>query len=69
MLADGFTKPEHLAAARLGRCATPLGSMAEAAVQSLIEASAQYRLQRKSKRLHQCVQVQGREHNLKKCLR
>ncbi|MDB6073100.1 MAG: hypothetical protein JWO89_740 [Verrucomicrobiaceae bacterium] len=61
MLADGFIKRERMAEARLGRCATPLASMGEAAVQSLIEASAQYRLQRKSKRLHQCVQVQGRE--------
>ncbi len=61
MLSDGFTKPVHLAAARLGRCASPLAAMNEAAVRSLIQASAQYRLKRKSRRLHQCVQVQGRE--------
>lgn len=61
MLSDGFTKPVHLAAARLGRCATPLASMGEAAVRSLLESSAQHRLKRKSRRLHQCVQVQGRE--------
>ncbi|MDB6137142.1 MAG: hypothetical protein JWO94_214, partial [Verrucomicrobiaceae bacterium] len=61
MLGDGFIKPGHLAAARLGRCATPLASMGEAAVRSLVEASAQHRLKRKSNRLHQCVTAQGRE--------
>ena len=61
MLSDGFVKPAGLAAARLGRCASPLASMPEAAVASLVEASAQYRLQRKSARVHGCVQAHGRE--------
>ena len=61
MLSEGFTRPTHQAAARLGRCASPLDRMGEPAVRSLLEASAQHRLHRKSRRLHQCVQVQGRE--------
>jgi len=61
MLGDGFVRPAHLAAARLGRCATPLRAMGEASLQSFLEASAQFRLLRKSKRLHQCVTAHGRE--------
>lgn len=61
MLNDSFARPVGLAAARLGRCASPLASMAEASVRSLIEASAQHRLQRKSRRLHQCLLAHGRE--------
>ncbi len=61
MLSEGFVKPAGLAAARLGRCATPLSAMPEAAVASLVEASAQHRLQRKAARMHACVQAHGRE--------
>jgi len=51
----------QLAAARLGRCATPLREMDERRVADLLESSAQYRLQKKSKRLHQWVAAHGRE--------
>ncbi len=61
MLGDGFVQPTSLAAARLGRCATPLKEMGEAAVRSLLESSAQHRLMLKSKRLHQGVTSHGRE--------
>ncbi len=61
MLGDAFAKPVHLAAARLGRCATPLRAMGETSLRSFIEASAQFRLLRKSKRVHQCVTAHGRE--------
>jgi len=50
-----------LAAAHLGRCATPLREMEAARVQSMLEAAAQYRLQRKSRRLHRSVAAHGRE--------
>lgn len=55
-------RPNHgLAAARLGRCHTPLSGMEADKVQSILEAAAQYRLERKSQRLHRCVEAQGRE--------
>jgi hypothetical protein len=60
-LTDGFVRPGPLAPARLGRCSTPLSHMGEAAVQSLLEASAQYRLQRKSHRLHLTIAAHGRD--------
>lgn len=50
-----------LAAARLGRCAVPLLEMEEGRVQSIIECAAQYRLGRKSLRLHRSVEAHGRE--------
>lgn len=64
---DVATLPDHakpnrgLAAARLGRCHTPLGEMEPAQVQSMLESAAQYRLERKSLRLHRCVAAHGRE--------
>lgn len=64
---DAATLPDHakpnrgLAAARLGRCHTPLGEMEPAQVQSMLESAAQYRLERKSLRLHRCVAAHGRE--------
>ena len=61
MLNEGFVRPQGLATARLGRCAMPLGSMKESAVRSLIEASAQHRLQRKSNRLYHGIKAHGRE--------
>lgn len=61
MLTDHTVPLGRLAPARLGRCAVPLQTMAEPAVQSLIEAAAQRRLMAKSRRIHQCVSAQGRE--------
>jgi hypothetical protein len=61
MLASDARPNRSLAAARLGRCATPLHEMEAARVQSIIESAAQYRLELKSKRLHRCVAAQGRE--------
>jgi hypothetical protein len=50
-----------MAVARLGRCHAPLSEMESARVQSMLESAAQYRLERKSLRLHRCVQAHGRE--------
>lgn len=47
------------AAARLGRCGIPLRTMDDARVQSLLESAAQYRLERKSRRLHRSIEAQG----------
>ena len=64
---DATTLPEHakpnrsLAAARLGRCHSPLSDMAPSHIQSMLESAAQYRLERKSLRLHRCVAAHGRE--------
>ena len=58
----GSAKPNRgLAAARLGRCHTPLSEMENSRIQSLLESSAQFRLERKSERLHRSVEAQGRE--------
>lgn len=54
-------KPRRMAEARLGRCATPLREMGDACVTSLLEAAAQYRLQRKGERLHALAGIHGRE--------
>ncbi len=61
MLADHARPSHQQAAARLGRCATPLREMDERHVASMLESAAQFRLQRKSRRLHQLVAVHGRE--------
>lgn len=61
MLASDAKPNRGLAAARIGRCATPLREMEPARVQSMLESAAQYRLELKSKRLHRCVTAQGRE--------
>lgn len=50
-----------MAAARLGRCAAPLAVMDPSRVRSIIEHAAQFRLERKSRRLHRLVRAQGRE--------
>ena len=52
---------QRQAAARLGRCSTPLQDMEAGRVASMLESAAQYRLQKKSRRLHQLVAVHGRE--------
>ncbi len=61
MLANDARPNRNLAAARLGRCATPLREMEVSRVQSMLESAAQYRLELKSKRLHRCVDVHGRD--------
>ena len=54
-------RPVRMPEARLGRCAAPLAMMDEKCVASLIEAAAQYRLQRKGARLHALERIHGRE--------
>ena len=54
-------RPRKLAEARLGRCATPLRSMKTSDVSNLLEAAAQYRLQRKGERLQALGVIHGRE--------
>ncbi len=61
MLRSTTLRPTRQAAARLGRCATPLAEMSTLAVAELLEAAAQYRLQRKSQRLHLWLEAHGRE--------
>ena len=61
MLPEGVKPKRRIAAAHLGRCATPLGEMDVTRVQSIIESAAQHRLELKSKRLHRSVAAQGRE--------
>ncbi len=61
MLPEGLKPGRPPAAARLGRCATPLREMEPARVQSIIEAAAQHRLDLKSQRLHRNVAANGRE--------
>lgn len=61
MLAAGAVPRRGMAAARLGRCARPLGEMEEARVRSIIESAAQFRLEDKSRRLHRAVAAHGRE--------
>ncbi len=61
MLADGAQPDRKLAAARLGRCSQPLHGMDTARIQSLLESAAQFRLERKSQRLHRWVTAHGRE--------
>src|SRR4051812_15163746 len=57
----GAAKPRHMPEARLGRCAAPLREMDAAHVSSLLEAAAQYRLQRKAEKLQALVRIHGRE--------
>jgi len=47
------------AEARLGRCAEPFARMNDEAVHALLEAAAQYRLQRKSERIHALIRIHG----------
>jgi hypothetical protein len=61
MLASDAKPQRGLAAARLGRCSTPLATMELAKVASIIESAAQFRLEKKSARLHRLVSAQGRE--------
>jgi hypothetical protein len=47
--------------AKLGRCGAPLAKMTVEEIQSLLECAAQYRLQRKSARIHTLIAAQGRD--------
>lgn len=58
---DQDAKPNlSFAAARLGRCAQPLKDMTDGQVASMLEAAAQHRLERKSRRLHRSMMAQGK---------
>jgi Protein of unknown function (DUF2851) len=59
---DPLARP--LAPARLGRCSVPLAAMGEAAVESLLQAAAQFRMERKSLRLGATQAAQGSEQAL-----
>ena len=48
------------AEAKLGRCSHPLRDMGPARVSGLLEAAAQYRLQRKSRRFARVAEIHGR---------
>jgi hypothetical protein len=61
MLPEESRPPGREAAARLGRCAAPLGDMGEEQVESLLECAAQFRLRAKSERLHRLAAARGRE--------
>ncbi|MCA1963449.1 MAG: DUF2851 family protein, partial [Prosthecobacter sp.] len=58
---EADAKPSlQLAAARLGRCAAPLRDMEDARVRSILEAAAQHRLEKKTRRLHRAIAAHGR---------
>ncbi len=61
MLAHEAKPNRSQAAAKLGRCSTPLRDMEDSRLASILESAAQYRLERKSKRLHRSVAAQGRD--------
>ena len=61
MLDASALPPRKQPAAHLGRCATPLGEMAEDKAASIIEAAAQFRVQRKSARLRHWEAAHGKE--------
>ncbi len=64
MLGHDARPNRGLAAVRIGRCSTPLREMDDARVQSIIEAAAQHRLEKKSLRLHRSIAAQGREQTI-----
>ncbi len=64
MLQTDVRPNRGLAAVRIGRCSTPLREMDDARVQSIIESAAQYRLDKKSARLHRSIAAQGREQTI-----
>jgi len=49
----------HLPEARLGRCATPLRGMSAEKLETLITAAAQYRMQKKTRRLAAVAKIHG----------
>lgn len=55
------TAPVYFQAeAKLGRCSHPLAGMEPDRLSSLLEAAAQFRLQRKSRRFHRIAEIHGR---------
>lgn len=60
MLEDDAKPNLGLAAAKLGRCSQPLKDMEDGRVASILEAAAQYRLERKSRRFYRSVAAQGK---------
>ncbi len=63
MLAED-ANPKAPAEARLGRCAIPLATMEEVRARQLIESAAQWRMERKSRKLAILVEAHGREQAL-----
>lgn len=61
-------RPYRIAEARLGRCSMPLREMQESRVLAMLEAAAQYRLQRKGEKIHALVRIHGREQAIYQCL-
>ncbi|MCB1211770.1 MAG: DUF2851 family protein [Verrucomicrobiales bacterium] len=61
MLAVDAAPKSRDAAARIGRCATPLRDMEPARITSMLESAAQFRLQAKSRRLYRIIAASGRE--------
>ncbi len=64
MLEEDAKPNLSLAAGRLGRCAQPLRDLADHRVASMLEAAAQHRLERKSRRLHRSMLAQGKAQTL-----
>ena len=61
-LSSGFSAPLPLA--RAGRCHAPLRALPEEKVRSILEAAAQFRLQRKARRLQQLIDLHGEDEAL-----
>ena len=57
---DTGVPPYFQAEAKLGRCSQPLAGMAPDRLHGLLEAAAQYRLQRKTRRFHRVAEIHGR---------
>ena len=61
-LTDAFSANVPLA--RPGRCQAPLGQLPEARVRSVLDAAAQFRLQRKARRLRAMIETHGADEAL-----
>ena len=61
-LPDAFS--ENLPLARPGRCQAPLKDLPEDRVQTILDAAAQFRLQRKAARIHRKIDNHGRDEAL-----
>ena len=59
ILSDAFSA--NIPLARAGRCQAPLKDLPAERVSSVLDAAAQFRLQRKSARLHQVAECHGRD--------
>jgi hypothetical protein len=57
---DNDTPIYFQAEAKLGRCSHPLAAMEPDRIAGLLEAAAQYRMARKSKRFHRVAEIHGR---------